>query len=270
MLSVCPLNILTIAGSDSGGGAGIQADLKTFAALGGYGCSVITAVTAQNTQGVTASQVLSADLVEDQLAAVLDDIHISAIKTGMLGSAEVVQRVASYLKANFTGPIVVDPVMVATSGDSLLEQSALDAYLTELIPLAAVITPNLPEAAKLLDTVLPVSVDEMKQAARALYDVCGAAVLLKGGHLPGENCIDVLFDGEQYYEFMCPKLAVNNTHGTGCTLASALALALAKGADLPQAVSLAKNYITAAIEMSGQLNVGSGHGPVNHFYALWS
>ncbi|MDF2183076.1 bifunctional hydroxymethylpyrimidine kinase/phosphomethylpyrimidine kinase [Neptuniibacter sp. CAU 1671] len=260
-------NVLTIAGSDSGGGAGIQADLKTISALGGYGCSVITAITAQNTQGVSASEVLSPKLVNAQLKAVLDDLGISAIKTGMMGNAAVIQVVAAYLKEHFSGPVVVDPVMVASSGDSLLETAAVNAYLQELIPLATLITPNLPEAAKLLDQPVPDSIITMKQRAGELYELGAKAVLLKGGHLDGDLCTDVLFDGREFHLFEAAKLNSANTHGTGCTLASAIATGLAKGLDLAEAVSHAKHYVTEAIRYSNELNVGSGHGPVNHFYA---
>ncbi len=259
--------MLTIAGSDSGGGAGIQADLKTISALGGYGCSVITAITAQNTQGVCASEVLSPKLVNAQLKAVLDDIGISAIKTGMMGNAAVIQVVAAYLKEHFSGPVVVDPVMVASSGDSLLETAAVNAYLQELIPLATLITPNLPEASKLLDQPVPDSIITMKQRAGELYELGAKAVLLKGGHLDGDICTDVLFDGREFHLFEAAKLNSANTHGTGCTLASAIATGLAKGLDLAEAVSHAKHYVTEAIRYSNELNVGSGHGPVNHFYA---
>ncbi len=261
-------NVLTIAGSDSGGGAGIQADLKTISALGGYACSVITAITAQNTLGVTASQVLSADLVKAQLKAVLDDLNIGAIKTGMMGNAAVIDVVSCVLQEIYTGPVVVDPVMVATSGDSLLEAAAMEAYYKQLIPFATVLTPNLSEACKLLDKPVPASIDTMKQYAAALYELGAGAVLLKGGHLEGRVCTDVLFDGRQFHLFEATKLDLPNTHGTGCTLASAIATGLAKGLDMVEAVGAAKQYVTAAIRYSKELNVGSGHGPVNHFYAL--
>ncbi|NIA68510.1 bifunctional hydroxymethylpyrimidine kinase/phosphomethylpyrimidine kinase [Pelagibius litoralis] len=260
---------LTIAGSDSGGGAGIQADLKTFSALGVYGASVISALTAQNTKAVTAIHAPPPGFIVAQLDAVLDDLRIDAAKIGMLGGAATITAVAAKLRQKPTIPLVLDPVMVAKSGDVLLAPAAMASLRRELLPLADVITPNLPEAAALLDG--PVPEDEVAMAAvvRALHSLGPRAVLLKGGHLSGDESIDLLFDGETLHRFAAPRIATKNSHGTGCTLSAAIAAGLAKGRPLAQAVADAKAYLTRALAAADSLGVGAGHGPVHHFHALW-
>ena len=277
-------NVLTIAGSDSGGGAGIQADLKTFAALGTYGACVITALTAQNTRTVTAIHDVPPDFVGAQLDAVFDDIRISAVKIGMLSRPEVIAVVAERLQhySADCGWIVVDPVMVAKSGDRLLQPDAVAALREKLLPLASVITPNLPEAGVLLDREPPTDQASMVEAAAALRALGPRAVLLKGGHLEGDESIDVLDDGDGGDDggsggndgkpeiLSAPRIATANTHGTGCTLSAAIAALLGRGLPLRSAVARAKVYITAAIQAADQLDVGHGHGPVQHFHALWT
>ncbi len=263
-------NALTIAGSDSGGGAGIQADLKAFSACGVYGASVITALTAQNTQGVDAIQTIPVAFVLKQLQSVFTDIRIDAVKTGMLGDAEMVQAIANFWRTlSQTPALVVDPVMVAKSGGSLLQESAVSCLKSELLPQATLITPNLPEAAVILGCSEPDSEAAMQEVAEQLLETGAKAVLLKGGHLIGQACPDLLYDGVNLYRFESPRIATSNTHGTGCTLASTIAAELAKGECLRDAVSNAKQYITSAISHADQLCVGSGHGPVHHFHALW-
>ena len=266
-------NVLTIAGSDSGGGAGIQADLKTFAALGTYGACVITALTAQNTRTVTAIHDVPPDFVGAQLDAVFDDIRISAVKIGMLSRPEVIAVVADRLQHYGAERIVVDPVMVAKSGDRLLQPDAVAALREKLLPLASVITPNLPEAGVLLDREPPTDQASMVEAAAALRALGPRAVLLKGGHLEGDESIDVLDDGDDSGKpeiLSAPRIATANTHGTGCTLSAAIAALLGRGLPLRSAVARAKVYITAAIQAADQLDVGHGHGPVQHFHALWT
>ncbi len=258
---------LTIAGSDSGGGAGIQADLKTMSALGVYGASVITAVTAQNTRGVTAVHGIPADIVTAQLDAVLSDLDVRAIKIGMVGDRAVISAIAAAL-SNVSIPIVLDPVMIATSGDRLIGEGAEAALFRELLPLAALVTPNVPEAAALLGRASAVDVEEMKEQARELAAL-GPAVLLKGGHLATEDATDVFFHNGRPELLTAPRIRSSNTHGTGCTLSSAVAANLALGMDLPAAVHAAKRYISNAIAAADRLRIGSGHGPVHHFHALW-
>lgn len=256
--------LLTIAGSDSSGGAGIQADLKTFSALGAYGMSCITALTAQNTKGVTAVMNADPPMVTAQLEAVYDDIPPDAVKTGMLSTAPIVTAVSDFLAAHKGAPLVVDPVMVSTSGSILLEEDAVAAVREALIPLAALITPNMPEAAVL--TGHPVeTASDMRNAAKALMDLGCAAVLVKGGHRK-DDAMDVLYDGRELWEFPASKIDTKNTHGTGCTLSSALAVMLARGLSLPEAVGEAKRYLTGAIEGASHDEVGHGHGPVRHFW----
>lgn len=269
MLSPSIPNVLTIAGSDSGGGAGIQADLKAISARGAFGLSVITALTAQNTCGVTGVEVVSSAFVKAQLDAVFDDIDVAAIKTGMLANAEIVATVVDVLRAFPAIPLVVDPVMVATSGDLLLHEQAVDAVRSSLIPLATVITPNIPEAATLLGWSVEKVTNDPEAAAQALCKQGARAVLLKGGHGEGDTSTDLLYMRGQSLALQAPRIGTTNTHGTGCTLASALAAELAHGRDLSSAVTEAKEYITAAINAADQLHVGRGHGPVNHFYQLW-
>ncbi|MBA4489237.1 bifunctional hydroxymethylpyrimidine kinase/phosphomethylpyrimidine kinase [uncultured Paracoccus sp.] len=260
---------LTIAGSDSGGGAGIQADLKTFSALGVYGASVLTAVTAQNTRAVTAVEMVSARLVKAQIAAVLDDLAVGAIKIGMLGDPQVIRAVAEGLRG-CAMPVVLDPVMVAKSGDRLLAAEAVSALRDELLPLATLLTPNLPEAAALLEPeAAPDAVADTPAAqGRALLAMGPDWVLMKGGHAAGAVCTDLLI-GPEDRVFRAPRIATRNTHGTGCTLSAAIAAGLAQGMDMPQAVARAHDYLQSAIAAADRLRIGSGHGPVHHFHAFW-
>ena len=253
---------LTIAGSDSGGGAGIQADLKTFHRFGVFGTSVITAVTAQNTRGVTSWSAMSPELVRAQLDAVADDLRPHAVKSGMLGDAGVVLAVAERLRTHRLARYVLDPVMVATSGDLLIERDAVQAIRAELLPLADLVTPNLDEASVLLDRPIR-DVEAMRAAARDLVERLGArAALVKGGHLAGPETVDVLYDGE-LTELRQPKLDTTSTHGTGCTLSSAIAAHLAKGRSLRDAVRESLLWVHRAIASAPGL--GSGHGPLDHF-----
>jgi hydroxymethylpyrimidine/phosphomethylpyrimidine kinase len=253
---------LTIAGSDSGGGAGIQADLKTFHRFGLFGTSVITAITAQNTLGVTGWVAVPTDLIKAQLDAVATDLRPAAVKTGMLADAPVVETVAAALREHQLRPYVLDPVMVATSGDLLLSAGAVAAIRRELLPLADLVTPNLDEAATLVGE--PVcDVPTMEHAASRLVEAGAKAALIKGGHLPGSEAVDVLFDGRELRSFRHSKLDTRNTHGTGCTLSSAIAAHLALGAPLALAVERSLDFVHAAIATAPGL--GSGHGPLNHF-----
>lgn len=261
-------NILSIAGSDPSGGAGIQADLKAISANGGYGMAAITALTAQNTQGVRAVTLTDPDMVSTQIAAIRDDIRIDAVKIGMLGSATIVEAVAEAL-AGLTVPLVLDPVMVAKGGDRLLAAEAVAALRERLLPLGSVITPNLAEAADLLTTGIATDRPGMAAQAQALLALGPSAVLLKGGHLEGADSPDLLLSGEGIHWIEGPRLATRNTHGTGCTLSSALATQLGHGLPMPEAVSRAKVYVAKAIARSDDLSVGSGHGPVHHFHALF-
>jgi len=264
-----PAIALTIAGSDSGGGAGIQADLKTFSALGVYGASVITAVTAQNTRAVTAVHAIPVDNIAAQLGAVFDDLAISAMKIGMLGGPEIIDTVARSLHGRGL-PVVLDPVMVAKSGDALLPEEAVAALRETLLPLAALLTPNLPEAARLLGVDQAASEEEMAAQGRALLVLGPQAVLMKGGHGKGERCVDLLVTGGgETLRLEAPRRATRNTHGTGCTLSGAIAAGLAQGADLASAVRGAHDYLQGAIAAADGLAVGSGHGPVHHFHAVW-
>jgi hydroxymethylpyrimidine/phosphomethylpyrimidine kinase len=254
---------LTIAGSDSGGGAGIQADLKTFHRFGVFGTSVITAVTAQNTRGVTAWRAMDPELVRQQLDAVAEDLRPRAIKSGMLGDERVVCAVADGLVRHRLEPYVLDPVMVATSGDLLLEQGAVEAIRTTLLPLALLVTPNLDETAVLLGHPVRTP-DEMADAARALAGLGARAALIKGGHLAGSQIVDVLFDGEVTREFRRDRIETRNLHGTGCALSAAIAAELALGRSLDQAVTAALEFVHRAIATAPGL--GGGHGPLN----LWA
>ncbi|HZS44560.1 MAG TPA: bifunctional hydroxymethylpyrimidine kinase/phosphomethylpyrimidine kinase [Blastocatellia bacterium] len=256
--------VLTIAGSDSGGGAGIQADLKALQANGAYGLSVITSITAQNTMQVITTHDLPIKIIEAQLNAVFSDFDIVAIKTGMLSSKEIVLCVASKLMAMGCRALVVDPVMVSTSGFSLLNDDAVESLQRQLFPLAAVVTPNIQEAESLTGIRIR-DVDSVKQAAKEIIKTGCAAVLVKGGHLIGDP-IDILFDGTDFTLFEGERILTKNTHGTGCTYSSAIAANLAKGMDLKEAVAAAKRYVTEAIRNS--LDIGHGQGPVDHFYFL--
>lgn len=262
---------LTIAGSDSGGGAGVQADLKAFSALGVYGASVITALTAQNTREVAAIHDVPAGFVVDQLQCVLTDLTVHAIKIGMLSTVPVIEAVCTVLREWPGIPVVLDPVMVAKSGDRLLQPDALEALLGELCPLAHIITPNVPEAALLTGMSEAVDESELITQAQALRRVTRGAVLLKGGHLPGERSTDVLLDAAgECHHFDWPRIDTHNTHGTGCTLSSAIAAGFARQMTLLQAVTQAEQYVHDAISAADQLSIGTGHGPVHHFHALWT
>ena len=259
---------LTIAGSDSSGGAGIQADLKTFTALGVYGASVITAITAQNTQGVQVVLTLPGSIIAAQMASIASDLRVGAIKTGMLGDLATVETVAKGLPQFGGAPLVVDPVMVATSGDVLLAPDAIDAVRTRLFPLADLVTPNLREAARLLDVPIATSLDEMEAQAKSLLALGAKAVLLKGGHGEGPEATDILVTAATTTRFTAPRIATRNTHGTGCTLAAAIAARLAEGDPLAAAVDAAKAYVWQAIEAGRTLAVGQGDGPVDHLHAI--
>ncbi len=259
----------TIAGSDSGGGAGIQADLKTFSALGVYGASVITALTAQNTRGVRAIHDVPPEFVTAQIDAVFSDFDVHAVKIGMLSRTATIDAVAGGIERHRMKNVVLDPVMVATSGDRLLAREAVDALRRLLIPRARVITPNLPEAAALLDAPLAKDEDEMRAQAQRLLALGAAAVLIKGGHGSGAESVDLLADKNGVVRLAVARIATRNTHGTGCTLSSAIAAELAKGRALADAVRTAKAYVTAAIGAADRLAVGQGHGPVHHFHQWW-
>lgn len=259
---------LTIAGSDSSAGAGIQADLKTFAALGVYGASVITALTAQNTRGVTGIHDVPADFVAAQLDAVFGDLDVKAVKIGMVSRREVVDVIARGFNTWKPKNIVLDPVMVATSGDRLLSADAIDALRRTLFPRAAIITPNLPEAAALLDCAVAVSEAEIEMQGRRLLEFGCPAVLIKGGHGHGAESVDFLVTKNSTVRLAALRVATKNTHGTGCTLSSAIAAGLAKGESLEQAVRAAKMYVSAAIAAADRLGIGHGHGPVHHFHAF--
>ncbi len=255
---------LTIAGSDSGGGAGIQADLKTFAAHGVYGTSALTAITSQNTKGVTDVWELPASLIESQIDAVITDIGADVVKTGMLSSSTVIEVVAAKARQHSLDALVVDPVMVAKGGDRLLRDDAVDALRSLLIPIAMVMTPNIPEAEALLGVKIE-TLEDAKEAAQALVGMGARAVVVKGGHLKGPPT-DILYDGEEFRAYTSRRIETTSTHGTGCTFASAIAANLAKGLPLRQSVSLAKSYVTSAIRTAQP--IGRGHGPLNHFYML--
>lgn len=258
---------LTIAGSDSGGGAGIQADLKTFAALGVYGMSVLTSITAQNTVGVQGIYDLPPEFVGLQIDSVLTDIGADAVKTGMLSNTKIIALVAEKLRRYQVENLVIDPVMIAKSGDPLLREEAHVTLVHDLFPLAKVVTPNLHEARVL--SRLPISnLEEMKEAAKAIHRLGPQNVVVKGGHLERES-VDLLYDGRQFLELPGPRVETKNDHGTGCTFASAIAAGLAKGQDVPTAVKAAKEYITQALQGAIDWQLGQGHGPVHHFFALW-
>lgn len=270
-------NVLSIAGVDPSGGAGILADIKTFSALGAYGCGVIAALTAQNTQAVTGVHVPPTDFLRLQLDTLFADVRIDAVKIGMLGSAEVTAAVADRLAHWQAASVVLDPVMVAKSGDTLLAKNAIAMMREALFPQSFMITPNLPEAGVLLEQRAPESVKEMYRAAERLRELLPLSserwVMLKGGHLPGSEVVDLLFDGDRMIELPAPRIDTGNTHGTGCTLSSAIAALLPQTAGgfrgVEAAVRQARQWLLGAIAHSGELAVGSGHGPVHHFHALW-
>ncbi len=260
---------VTIAGSDSSGGAGIQADLKTFSALDVYGACVITALTAQNTRGVSAIHDVPADFITAQIDAVFSDLKVNAVKIGMLSVPAAIEAVAAGLDRWKQSLVVLDPVMVATSGDRLLAPEAIEVLKRELFPRALVITPNLAEAAALLDAPLAQSEDEMRAQAERLLGLGANAVLIKGGHAGGTLSIDLLVTREAVARLIALRFETKNTHGTGCTLSAAIAAGLAKGRRLAEAAAEAKDYVTSAIGAADQLDIGQGHGPVHHFHAWW-
>lgn len=256
-------SVLTIAGSDSSGGAGIQADLKAFAAHGVYGMSVITALTAQNTETVTGVFEVPAQFVEEQIDTVVADITPDAVKTGMLSSADIIAVVAAKVRQHGLRHLVVDPVMVSKSGARLLRADAVQALRSKLLPLADVVTPNIPEAEDLTGRTLRTD-DDIRQAARDIQALGPRNVVMKGGHREGEVVVDLLFDGEKFHEYSGPRVQTSSTHGTGCTFASAIAAQLALSSAVPQAVRLARGYLQGALEHARP--IGHGHGPVNHFW----
>ena len=256
---------LTIAGSDSGGGAGIQADLKTFSAFGVYGMSVITSVTAQNTVKVHGIIGLEPQFVGLQFEAVLTDIGVDGVKTGMLYNAEIVQTVASKLRENTIPHVVVDPVMVAKGGDRLLEKSAIEILKEELLPVATLVTPNIPEA-ELLAGITIHSEEEIREAAVKIMNLGTRSVLIKGGHSQGDQAIDLLFDGETFTEFKSERIDSRNTHGTGCTYSAAILSNLIQGCSMIEAIRISKSFVTEAIRNA--FSLGKGHGPLNHFVPI--
>jgi hydroxymethylpyrimidine/phosphomethylpyrimidine kinase len=259
---------LTIAGSDSGGGAGIQADLKTFAALGVYGASAVTALTAQNTKGVFAIHEVPAEFIAAQMDAVFSDLDVSAVKIGMLGSAAATATVTAGLRRHHARNVVLDTVMTASSGAKLLHDDAVDA-LRALIAQARLVTPNLLEAATLTGATQTRDEEEMYAQAQRLLTLGAGAVLIKGGHSSGSESVDLLVEGTSRTRFAAPRIETRNTHGTGCTLAAAIAAGLAKNLSLAEAVHHAKAYVTAALDAADQLKIGSGAGPLHHFHKWW-
>ena len=257
--------VLTIAASDCSGGAGIQADLKTFSAHGVYGMSVITAVTAQNTQGVFAVQDISRDVIAQQIEAIFDDIEVNGVKVGMVSQVQTIEVIAEQLRHFRPPTIVVDPVMVSKSGYHLLNPEAEVTLIKELLPLAMLVTPNIPEA-EVMTKMSIRTLEQMEEASRAIYQMGAKNILLKGGHLEGD-AIDLLYDGQEFSRFFSARIATKNTHGTGCTLSSAITANLALGYSLYEAISQAKEYITLAIQHS--LSIGKGVGPTHHFYSLY-
>ena len=260
---------VTIAGSDSGGGAGIQADLKTFSALGVYGASVITALTAQNTKGVSAIHDVPAEFIAAQIDAVFSDLAVAAVKIGMVSQRAAIEAIAAGLERWRQSKVVLDPVMIAASGDRLLAPDAVDVLKRVLIPRALVITPNLPEAAALLDAPLAQGETDMRQQAERLIKLGARAVLIKGGHGEGAESIDYLVDSSGVTALAAPRIATKNTHGTGCSLSSAIAAGLAKGEGMETAVRNAKAWVSAAITAADRFSVGHGHGPIHHFQKFY-
>jgi len=258
---------LTIAGSDSGGGAGIQADIKTMSALGCYASSVVTAVTAQNTQQVYSVQHIDTGIVEAQLRAVLADLRPNAIKTGMMGSAETMRSIAGILSELKDTPLIVDPVMVTTSGNKLMDDGAIDTFIEHLLPIATLLTPNIPEA-EALSGMRIASAADTDEAARVILNRGAKAVLIKGGHAEGKTKSDRLYfaDNRKPMTFTAETIVSRNTHGTGCTLSSAICAFMARGCGMEEAVARAKRYVTDAIRMGADVEIGGGHGAVNHFY----
>ena len=267
-------NTLTIAGMDPSGGAGILADIKAMSALGAYGCAVVAALTAQNTQAVTEISPVNPQFVRAQIDTLFADVDIHAVKLGMLGQTGVIEVVADRLGHFKPAHLVLDPVMVSKSGDLLLEQKAIGALREQLLPLATIITPNLPEAGVLLEMRSVETVREMRRVAERLRNLMTHSghrwVLVKGGHLPGNDTIDVLHDGDKMIELPGHRIRTRNTHGTGCTLSAAITALLPQLQDVPEVTNQAKAYLVQAIAQADELKVGRGHGPVHHFHALWS
>ncbi len=261
--------VLSIAGSDSGGGAGIQADIKTISACGGYGMTAITAITAQNTMGVQAIQGMPVSLVKEQINSVVEDIGVDAIKIGMLHSSEIIEAVAEAIQLLDHTKIILDPVMMATSGNRLLHVEAVEALKKLLIPQADLVTPNLPEAEVLLG--VKIEAEDMSMATKKLAERMGTSVLVKGGHLPGDKLTDVFYDArqKQLHSFTGNHIATKNTHGTGCSLSSAIATYYGKGTTLLDAVSNGIRFVKKAIEAGKTYQTGNGHGPVHHFHDWW-
>ena len=260
---------LTIAGSDSSGGAGIQADLKTFSALGVYGASAITALTAQNTQAVQGVMPVAPQFVGQQIDSVLSDIRIDAIKIGMLADAGIIAAVHTALERHKPRPVVLDPVMIAASGDPLLRDDAITALTALLLPRADIITPNLHEAARLTGQAMARDEAEMQAQGQMLLAKGARCVLIKGGHGEGPEAVDVLITREGFQRYVAPRIATRNIHGTGCTLSAAIAAGLAKGKDMRAAITAAKGYVTAAIAAASQQKIGQGSGPLHHFHHWW-
>ncbi|MBM3567271.1 MAG: bifunctional hydroxymethylpyrimidine kinase/phosphomethylpyrimidine kinase [Alphaproteobacteria bacterium] len=263
-------NVLSIAGSDPSGGAGIQADLKTFAAHGAYGCAVLTALTAQNTKGVDGVHPVPPAFVAAQIDCLFADLRIDAVKIGMLGSSETIDVVAAAIRRHRPPIVVLDPVMVAKSGDRLLSEDAVGGLRRTLLPMSTVLTPNLDEAGVLLDRAQTIKQGDMKEIAKALHRLGPRWIYLKGGHLPGTKCPDLAFDGTVVTTLPGRRIQTRNTHGTGCTLSAAIAARLARGEKPLAAFRSAKAYVGEAIARAGELSVGMGHGPLHHFHALWS
>ncbi|SOH93884.1 hydroxymethylpyrimidine/phosphomethylpyrimidine kinase [Monaibacterium marinum] len=262
-------NVLSIAGSDPSGGAGIQADIKAISANGAFAMAAVTALTAQNTQGVSGVHLVPPAFVGQQITSIFDDIRVDAIKIGMIGNAEIADAVATALGPHLDIPAVLDPVMIAKGGATLLADSAITIMRDTLLPLAHVLTPNLPEAAHLLGVAAATSRQEMIEQATTLLALGPRAILLKGGHLDGDISPDLLITKSDQHWFDAPRIPTKNTHGTGCTLSAALAAQIAKGMSLPEAVATAKAYVADAIATADQLSVGHGHGPTHHFTNLY-
>lgn len=259
-------NCLSIAGSDCSGGAGIQADIKTFSALGCFGMSVIVSVVAENTSRVISIQNVTSEVIQDQIDAVFEDIEVDAVKVGMLSGIETMNAVAAKLREYNPKILVVDPVMIAKGGCALMQPDAMETLKKEIIPLSFLLTPNVPEAEAITKMKIE-TISDMKKAAKVIQAMGADNVLIKGGHLSGD-AVDILFDGDNYEAFTNERINTKNTHGTGCTLSSAITANLANGLILPTAVEQAKNYVTMAIKYS--LNIGKGHGPTNHFYKFYN
>ena len=262
-------NVLTIAGFDPSAGAGVLADIKTFAALHCYGIAAVSALTAQNTQGVQALMPVPADFLAAQIDALFADTDIAAVKIGMLGTRANIGTVAQKLSTYKPRHVVLDPVMRASSGDELATEDLTDALIHHLAPLVTLVTPNLAEAAQLAHISVPTSIDEMRAGAVKLCNAGFKAVLIKGGHLDGADAVDLFFDGENFRVFAAPRIVTENTHGTGCTLSSAIAASLASGLTLADAIDIAKRYVTRSLAGADELSAGRGPGPLHHFHKLW-